>query len=65
VATGIAPGVVRVAPATSAVPETPDAITEEVSRFDLLGRNVDANGSGLQVVLMSNGKAHLEWRSAD
>ena len=65
VTTGIAPGVIRVAPSASAVAEVPDEIAEEVSRFDLLGRNVEANSSGLQVVLMSNGKAHLEWRSAD
>lgn len=65
VTTGIAPGVMRVAPSTSAVSEMPVEVTEEVSRFDLLGRNVDSRSAGLQVVLMSNGKARLEWRSAD
>jgi len=36
-----------------------------VARYDLLGRPIEDAASGPQVVVMSDGRARLEWRAAD
>ena len=65
VPTGIAPGVIRVTGATSEVSVVKPMELEETARFDLLGRPVESGVSGPQVVVMSDGRAWLEWRAAD
>lgn len=65
VATGIAPGVICVASETSAVSDVPTVQAEEVARYDLLGRPLSAGTSGPQVVVLSDGRARLEWKAAD
>ena len=65
VATGIAPGVIRVTGTTSGVADVQPTVATEMARFDLLGRPVKSGVSGPQVVVMSDGRARLEWRSAD
>ena len=65
VATGIAPGVIRVVSATSAVPDLPTVQIEEMARYDLLGRPLRPGASGPQVVVLADGRARLEWKAAD
>ena len=65
VPTGIAPGVIRVTGMTADVVDVQPTVADEVARYDLLGRPVPSGASGPQVVVMSDGRARLEWRAAD
>ena len=65
VPTGIAPGVIRVTGTTSDVADVQLTVADEVARYDLLGRPIEDAASGPQVVVMSDGRARLEWRAAD
>jgi len=65
VPTGIAPGVIRVTGTTSEVADVQLTVADEVARYDLLGRPIEDAASGPQVVVMSDGRARLEWRAAD
>ena len=65
VPTGIAPGVIRVTGTTSGVADVQPTAAEEVARFDLMGRPIEDATSGPQVVVMSDGRARLEWRAGD
>ena len=65
VSTGIAPGVIRLASSTSGMVEVPVEVVEVVGRYDLLGRPADGHIGGPHVVVMSDGRARLEWRQAD
>ena len=63
--TGIAPGIIRVTGTTSGVANVQPTLADEVARFDLLGRPIEGAASGPHVVVMSDGRARLEWRAAD
>lgn len=65
VATGIAPGVIRLVSSTSAIADVETASAVEVARYDLLGRPVHGEASGPQVVVLSDGRARMEWKAAD